>query len=1042
MTLAASNHLKAQKVQNNFHPFFDHITTINGLSGNHVNCIFRDHRGFLWIGTQNGLNEYDGRNITVFKHSRSDNQSIVDNNILSIAEDDSGYLWLGTINGISRFNPYNHKSINYQHDTANPYSLNDNYKCIVYFDKNKTCWIGNESGLSYFNIKTNQFIHLKILPDSLNEKTLTAVGSFLEDKQGGFWLGTYSGLVLYDRKNHKSQRFIFNHKERPRGLNAVTSVFCDHAGRIWAGTWGDGITEFDPVSKTFHSYKWNKNYQFEGTVNIVTSINETQSDDGNYILWVGSTEGLFKINSLPLSDKTVDHILPDASNPHALSSKNISCILSDEKRNLWIGTNNGMNQYTLRNQLFSNTFKFKGSPTKIISDTIKNTVQYYISAWYGNGLTQLDSNLKPVRVWNTIPAKAANPDNRQVSDMVKSKDGTFWIATFNGLYHYDKKTNRTVSYLHKAGDLNSLSDDQATAIAQDQTGNIWIGTYGSGLDRFNPITKKFTHFVHKDTDPTSIINDLIWGIYIDKQQKIWIITDHGFSLYNDSNQHFLNYSGNEKSPNSLRGNGISGMIEDNKGIYWIITDEGLNRFDLQKNQFSFYGTEQGLNDDNIYAITLDKQGLLWMCTPGGVSSFNPITKIFINYDEQNGLPKGIIGPMVTLANGKILAGGGGIILKFNPSEFKIFASIPKIYITQMSVAGSPLPFQKPLTQSGIIVLNYPQNSFTCSVTSPDFFNGSAVKYAYRLTGVDADWIQSGSRNFLSYSNLAAGKYVLHIKAANSDGIWNEKGIELKITVSPPFWKTTWFRISLLLFLALCIYSFFIYRVKSIRKKEALKTAINKQMADMRLKVLRTRINPHFMFNALNSIQECIYTKKTDTASKYLTKFSHLLRLILEQSENTFITVSEEIEILKLYLELESLRFDEGFSYHIKEENIESDIMEIPPMLIQPFVENALWHGLRHKEGEKKLSIHFSADSLNVFVTIEDNGIGREAAKAFRHSSEVKKQSLGMKISEEQLQMIRTLSKQKTGLTIEDLFSETGFPVGTRVILSIPMLEKS
>ncbi len=1042
ISIAAGAPLQAQRTQNDFHPFFDHINTINGLSGNRVNCVCLDHRGLLWIGTQNGLNEFDGRNITIFRHSRFDSNSIVDSDVLSITEDDSGYLWLGTINGISKFNPYNHISVNFMHDAANPFSLNENYKCYVYFDKNKTCWIGNESGLSYFNRKTNQFIYQPILPDSVNVRPLSAVSAFLEDNQGRFWLGTYSGLVLYDRHTHISQRFGFTKAKKPEGLNAITSLFCDHAGRIWAGTWGSGIMEFDPATKKFHAYTWNKKNRFAGTANIVTCITETQSEDGNYNLWVGTTEGLLKINSFPLSDKTVAHILPDISRPNTLNSADISSIVADNKKKiLWIGTGNGINQYTSRNQLFSNSIYFKGSPTKIISDTINNKVQYFVSAWYGKGFTQLDSNLNTVRTWNKIPPQATNPDNRQVSGFIKSKDGTFWIATFNGVFNFDLKKNKITSYMHKTGDTNSLSDNRTTAIAEDRHGDIWIGTYGKGLDEFDPARKTFTHFFHKKTDTTSVGNDLIWDIYIDKQQRLWLATSIGLSIYHEATQQFSNYTDNEKQENMLTGHFVNSILEDNNGIYWITTNKGLNRFDLQKNQFALYGTEEGLNDDNINSSTIDKLGLLWMCTADGISSFNPETKTFINYDEQNGLPKSLNGPMLTLSNGNILASGDGFILKFNPAKFKIFRTISKIYITQMSVAGSPLSFDRPIDESTTIFLNYPQNSFSCSFTTPNFFNERAIKYAYRLTRVDANWVMAGNRNFLSYFNLAAGKYVLHIKAANSDGTWNEKGLEIKIVVRPPFWETTWFRIGLILLAALGIYTLFIFRVGSIRKKEALKTAVNKQISDMRLKVLRTRMNPHFMFNALNSIQECIYTQKTNTASKYLSKFSRLLRLILERSENTFITISEEIEILKLYLELESLRFDDGFIYDIKENNVESDLLEIPPMLIQPFVENALWHGLRHKEGFKKLLISFSADDKIIYVTIEDNGIGREAAKAFNHDSDVKKQSLGIKISEEQLEMVGSLSKEKSGIIIEDILSETGLVAGTRVILTIPILGK-
>lgn len=1035
------NILNAQKVNEGLHPFFDHISTINGLSGNQINCLFRDHRGFLWIGTQNGLNEYDGHHVTVYKHNRFDSTSIVSSNILSITEDDSGYLWLGTIKGVSKFNPYNHLSQNFTHDSRNPYSLNDDYKCIVYFDKRKTCWIGNESGLSYINRKTNQLHHVQILPDQLNKHTLSSTSSMIEDKQGRFWIGTYSGLVLLNRKDFSFHQFLIHNENKFLGNNAITSLFCDHAGRIWVGTWGNGICEFDPNEKIFHTYKWNNHSSFEGTSNIVNSITETQNEDGQFILWVGTTEGLLNISGYPVSDKTATQILPDPSFPHSLNSKEINCLLADESKILWLGTDNGIDQYSVRNRLFSDVMGFNGSPTKIIADSTHSGIHYYISAWYGNGLTELDSSFATSRVWDRIPSKSKNPDSRQVSDVLKSTDGTFWIATFHGLYHYNNEKNPIASYLHNPSDQNSISENRTTCLAQDPQGNIWVGTYGAGVDRYNPKTKEFTHFIHLKNDSTSIPDDLVWNIFIDHKKNIWIITDAGVAMYRQSSKTFLCYVDNKKTNNSLKGSGVTGMLQDANGIYWIITDKGLNKYDLQKNQFTLYSTEEGLDYSHVYSFTEDKQGLIWLCTSGGISSFSPVTKTFINYTEQNGLPPGVVGPMLTLSNGSILAGGDNLLLKFSPSEFKTSTSIPNIYFTQMSIAGSPLLFSKPLTQIGTIVLNYPQNSFTCSFTTPDFFNGHAVKYAYRLSGVDPEWISSGNRNFLSYSNLAAGNYTLHIKAANGDGVWNQKGISLNIKVLPPFWKTNWFIILLISLLILGIYSLFVFRVRRIRKKEALKTRINKQMADMRLKVLRTRINPHFMFNALNSIQECIYTHKTEAATKYLTKFSMLLRLILEQSEDSLITISDVIKILKLYLELESLRFDEGFKYEINDEKVESDILQIPPMLIQPFVENAIWHGLRKKEGQKKLHISFSSDDKFIYITIEDNGIGRAAARAFSLKSDIKKQSLGIKISEEEMQMIGTLSNQKPRIEIEDLHSDLGKPSGTRVKLTVPILSK-
>ncbi len=978
--------------------------------------------------------------MVVFRHNRFVPTTIVDNSILSITEDDSGYLWLGTMNGISRFNPYNQKSINYQHDPAHPTSLNDDFKCYVYIDKYKTIWIGNHRGVSYFNQQTRQFSPVRILPDSLNIKPFSATSSFLEDQQGRFWIGTYSGLVLYDRKTKQAKQFVLQKGEKNKSNNNITALYCDHTGRIWVGTWGNGIALFDPTTQSFHAYKWNKSYGFEGTANIVTAIHETNAPDGNYILWAGTTEGLLKINHVPLNDQSVTWIHPDPQDPHALNDPQITSLLTNGNQILWIGTKKGINQLSSGNQRFSQIHAFTGSPTKIIVDTIANRATYFISAWYGNGLTQFDTNFHVLRTWNKVPLHATSPDNRQVSSFLRARDGSFWLATFNGLYHYNIKSGQFNSFLHKAGDVNSLASNKTTAIAEDAHGNIWIGTYGRGVDRYDPGKNLFTHFIHSATDSTSLVDNLVWSIYNDRQNKIWISTNQGISVFNEKAENFSNFFDDLHNPASLQGQEINGVLEEKDGTYWIITDKGLNHFDWHKKQFTLYGNGEGLQNDNIYAFTEDKEGTLWMSTPDGISSFNTRTKTFTNYGEQNGLANEINGPMVTLDNGMILAGGNNFILQFNPAAFRIVSGPPTVYITQLLIAGKPIVFDKPVTESGTIILAYPKNSFSCSFTAPDFFNGAAVKYAYRLSGVDADWVQAGNRNFLAYYNLAAGKYVLHIKAANSEGIWNEKGIAVNIEVLPPFWQTTWFKIMALLFLALCIYLLFAFRVRAIRKREALKTQVNKQMADMRLKVLRTRINPHFMFNALNSIQECIYTQKTETASKYLSKFSLLLRLILENSENTFITIQEEITILNLYLELESLRFDDAFSFSIQAKDVETDLLKIPPMLIQPFVENALWHGLRHKQGDKKLVIAFHEKETFIEVLIEDNGIGREAAKAMSQPESSKKQSLGISISTEQLQMMEALTKCKTTLAIEDLYSTSGEPAGTRVLLSIPVVE--
>ncbi|HET7117058.1 MAG TPA: two-component regulator propeller domain-containing protein [Hanamia sp.] len=1042
--VAGTENLFAQQLHNLSRLFFDQITTQNGLSGNEITCLYHDKRGFLWIGTHNGLNEYDGRDVKVFQHSRFDSHSIIDNYIISIAEDDSGYLWLGTNEGICRFNPYDHQSMNYSHQLQNPFSLNDNQNCHVYIDKEGTVWIGNESGLSYFNKKSKHFIPVQILPDSLNKQRLSSVGRFLEDSKGRLWLGTFSGLVLFNRKQHTFKRFTLNPETKP-GANAITTLFEDHQGRIWVGIWGSGLIEFDPVTCLFYPYKWNHKNTFKSTVNLVFSLGETRTGNGHYTLWAGTSEGLLKIDSFPVNDRSVTHILPDHSDLHSLSDNQIRCMITDNENILWIGTDNGLDEYVPGDQLFSDITYLKGNISKILVDTSEKPVHYFVAAWYGNGLTELDDHFHILHEWKQVPPNSNNVNNVQISDVLRSKNGLLWIGTFNGLYSYDEKRNIFNGYLHKDGKDSSPASNKIISLMEDDSGLLWIGTYGHGMDVYDPVKKTFTHYHHSKVNPYSICNDLVWGIYKDKFNQVWVGTDKGLSLFNRKQNQFINYTDHQNDSQSLKGNIVSGIIAGDDSTFWIATNKGLNRLNTRNGLFTLYAQEEGLANNNITALVKDTNGRLWMCTGSGISSFDPVKKTFINYDEQNGLQGGdFAGVMAKDKDGNILVGRKGSLLRFNPAEFQSSSSTSPTYITEVRVGGRKVVFHRPVEESGALILHYPLNNFSATFDAPQFFNGKATKYAYRLDGVDAKWIFAANRNFVSYSNLTAGNYTLHVKAANSQGVWNKADTQLHITVLPPFWKTWWFRLAVVLMVALLIYSVFTYRVTSIRKQEALKTTVNKQMADMRLKTLRSRMNPHFMFNALNSIQECIYTGQTNAAYKYLSKFSHLVRMILERSEQTFITVSQETEMLKLYLELESLRFQQSFNYSIRQDGIEADFLKIPPMLIQPFVENAIWHGLLHKEGEKKLLITFRADDNFVKVIIEDNGIGRDAARNLKMKTLEEQHSLGMRLVSEQLETVGKMSNKVAEIRVEDLLSAdavTGkqMPSGTRVTLFIPII---
>ncbi|MEO6831240.1 MAG: histidine kinase, partial [Chitinophagaceae bacterium] len=796
-----------------------------------------------------------------------------------------------------------------------------------------------------------------------------------------------------------------------------------------------------------------------GTINIPLAIAETQTKTGRNVLWVGSTQGLLKID-LPRVDslvkdskyfvsvvtdilKTAPFVSQNPSLSHSFQGSYISSIYKDTQDILWIGSEAGVNAYLSKNDLFKSFPIPKGMVTSIRIDSFAKKYQYLITAWYGNGLTITDTNGLPIKIFNRVPRNSKFQNNGQISDIVRTDDGKLWIGTFNGLYCYDERSGKYTSYLHHNGDFNSLASNHIIALAKDNEGHLWISLYRDGADELDCNTGELNHYRHKENDTNSLSNNQVWRIEAMGNGNIAFCTGNGLSIYNKKSKGFTNYMETTKL-NSLKGTIVSGVVKDHNGIMWISTNKGLNRYNSKTGSFSLYANEEGLKDENILGMAEDQNHQLWLISQNSVALFNPEKATFVNYDEQCGLTnKELTGPIVADGQGNMLVGGKDFLLKFTPKDFKFSPANTRVFITQLWISGQEWHFNKPIGQTGEIILNYPQNNFSCSFDAPEFFEGTSVKYSYRLEGAEDKWIYADTRNFVSYANLSPGTYLFQVRAMGADGQWTSDNKGLYLKVRPAFWDTWWFRIMVLLLVALLVYGLFVYRMNNIRRTEKLKTKLNSQLADMRLKAMRSRMNPHFLFNALNSIQELIYTNNTDSAYKYLSKFSKLVRMILERSEQQFITISQEIEMLRLYLDLEALRFQESFTYTITHNELAIDFLDIPPMLVQPFVENAIWHGLAHKKEEKILQVIFKADDRYIYVIVEDNGIGRTAAQAFKPSLSEKRQSLGIKLVAEQLDTVGKLAGREASIQTEDLFheDETGqkVAVGTRVTLKIPIL---
>ena len=360
-----------------------------------------------------------------------------------------------------------------------------------------------------------------------------------------------------------------------------------------------------------------------------------------------------------------------------------------------------------------------------------------------------------------------------------------------------------------------------------------------------------------------------------------------------------------------------------------------------------------------------------------------------------------------------------------------------------------LKMDSSFTDLKTLKLSYKQNFFSFEFAALNYDHPEKNQYDYQLIDFDKKVVHNGTNRVISYTNVPPGNYTLKVTASNNDGVWNKTGFELELIIIPPFWATWWFKTIVALVLVGSVLLFFRLRENRIRKEEARQTAINKQIAEIKMMALRSQMNPHFIFNSLNSIQHFITTHEKEEALNYLSKFSKLIRKILENSRQNTVSVSNELELLKLYIQLEQLRFSNKFDYHITvDEKIDIENTEIPPLLIQPYIENAIQHGLINKNDKGDLWLSLERNNGLLVCKIEDNGIGRDKAQEIEQKKISRHVALGIKVTNERISTLSDLLDYKIDVVIEDLYKTQQYAeealqaTGTRVTISIPVKEET
>lgn len=999
---------------------FERLSSKNGLSHNSIVCIWQDTDGFLWLGTKDGLNKYDGYSFTVYKPDPADPANTFKHNWISgICKDRKGRMWVITLGGgLHLFNRQTGKTTAYRIDPAR-ISLRNAMHSIVE-DKLGILWIASREGLNRFDPETRKFT----LFPSPNLKR-SDIFTVQEDKQGRLWVGASDGLYQFNRRTGTYSRF--NLLRDPSDTTAVCLVFPDPSGAVWIGALSGKLYRLTAAGElqTIYTYRpkgreINRFYPF--------GVLKTDAT-GNLWGTLPGYDGLIHVNT---TTGKLTRMMANPAQTGSLSSNTIFSLCFDREGILWVGTDNGLDKHVAQPKKFY-TFQpvANNSITRLPTNSIRTICQDHLGVvWFGNDLGELysfDGSTGHYRRYFLEPTKPGQGFSDGVSAIYEDHTRQLWVSAGLYLHQFDRKTGRFVRY---------RSPIRVRSIREDATGNLWMA--GRGLACFTLRTQQFTYYPSNPKKTTSLGDDALVVALPTQDGSVWVAsTRRGLSRLDVSTGRFTQYQPNYQHPaGHLTDKDIRCLYEDHQGQLWIGTNQGgLNRYDARTNSFKAFTTNDGLPNNHITGIVEDKEGNLWLSTNQGICKFNPTTGTCRNYDESDGLQANEFFEVYAKGvDDQLLFGGPNGFNLFTPSRIQDNPLIPPVRITRVQVQNKTeqLP-------TGTLELPYQENDISFDFVALNFNMPEKNQYAYQLTGVDKDWVYSGTRRFVSYTNLDPGEYVFQVKASNNDGVWNEKGTKLSILIRGPFWQTWWFRGLLVLLSSGLIYLGLQYRIRQVKQQEAQKTAFNKQLAAMEMQALRAQMNPHFIFNSLNSINRFIMKNESEKASDYLAKFSKLIRLILHHSSMPVVTLESELEALQLYLTLESLRFDGQFTFSIRVGGeVEPAYTELPPMIIQPYVENAIWHGLMHKEGGGRISIDWTVENDALICTIEDNGIGRKKAAELKSKSATRTKSLGMQITSNRLKLSQLLDGRQPTVLIQDLVDPAGDVAGTSVVVRIPI----
>lgn len=997
----------------------------------------RDRDGLLWIAGDNGLFSFDGTHFTHYRHIEGNDSSLPRNMVDGNYQDKAGRYWVIVPNeGLYNFDPRTQAFHRFVYPGMDSFNIHRQRIYTLYEEGDNTWFVLPGYGLACWEPKTSTMQHYRNCP-------LGSCGTYYSASwitqmikssiDNSYWVASNDGLLHFEPATSTwtiyRAPFLPAYDGKNIG-NVINHLYMDTDGLLWCGTWGRGLLRFDIRQKVFTGhYTWQAG--IAGSRNICTGL--ISASNGQ--LWVSTLDyGFLLFDKATGGFRKVRNIEEPEQSPGFVST------IQTGQYTFWAGDKRSLYRINVDTTRFKSHQILGPAERRTAPGGIYNFVRYgnkvFTGAYFDGAFGYYDLQRQQF-IRRRIATGNANDAPVHLS---KDNNGIIWIATDTRTYLYDPATDRMLTPpVIDSSDLFFHATSRRTF--HTRAGSHWLAT-NRGLLYYDPQNHKTIVFDSLQPLRHRIPSQWVYEIFEDAKDRIWIGTiSDGVYCYQPQKDSLINI---RLQPNLLNEKCIA-IREDHEGnILYALENTGLVLLEhplTPQQRTTLLNSSNVLPTDNIGKIHIDRKGRIWLNTEEGLLQFDVHTRKYIAFRREDGLwDESIISRPYEDSTGLMYVGFKHGFQTFHPDSLLQHTREPvHIRMNSITVDGKQqLP--PPAFQSSITIEPELNNiSFTFAAISPSM--AQHFQYAYRLEGFDKDWHLPGRTGLGQYNYLPPGHYRLHIKAAAINGPWESDTFSIPFIVLPAWYQATWFRLLVAALLAGLVYALFRYRLKTVRQEARFKENYHKRIKELEIRSLRAQMNPHFIFNSLSSINRYIVKSDHKMASNYLTRFSRLIRQILDNSAADSISLETELETLELYIEMEKLRFDQAFTYEIIiDEQIHPADTYIPPMLLQPYVENAIWHGLLHRDdGKGKLTITLRYNSAALLeARIEDNGIGRQKAMEMKSREAIRTKSYGMQLSLDRLQLLNQQPSGHSPVVIDDLTNATGEASGTRVILYIPI----